>query len=242
MKLKIAICDDESQILEKEYEIIESVLKEKGLNYEIDKFGNAEVLFNACTAYHMAFLDIEMGDIDGIKVASRLKEFNKDCLVFFITNHTVYLDNALDINVHRYLTKPLDRRRLSMGVDSGLNRIKGCSKTIRVTDINHKLSIDLKLLSVIYLENSSRHTHIVAQDYDFIAKEPYSELKLIIGKEVNYFADANQSVFVNLNYINRYENGIAILRYADKINKFTVSRRRQKIFTEKIFEFGKGLK
>lgn len=242
MKLKIAVCDYELQTLNQEYEIINSVLKSKGLNYDIDKFNSSNDLFNACIPYNIAFLDIEMYGVDGIKLARRLKEFNKNCLLFFITNYAVYLDNALDLNAFRYLPKPVDVQRLSSGIDIAIKKIRGCSKSLRVTRFESKLKMDLKILDIIYIENSSRHTRIVTRDYNFIAKETFSELKSVIEKEVNYFAEANQSVFVNLNYINRYENSKVMLKYAYKDYEFNVSRRKHKAFMEKLFEFGKELK
>lgn len=121
--MRIAICDDDAADLAAEYEIIGSVLDEKGVEYSFNKFSEPSELL-AADGFDIAFLDVEMDGMTGIDLARRLHEINKDCLVFFITNYSVYLDSAFDVNAIRYLTKPIDRARLSSGIDSALERIE----------------------------------------------------------------------------------------------------------------------
>ena len=66
--MRIAICDDDAADLAAEYEIIGSVLDEKGVAYTFDRFSDpAELL--AADRFDIAFLDVEMDGMTGIELA-----------------------------------------------------------------------------------------------------------------------------------------------------------------------------
>ena len=60
----------------------------------------------------MAFLDVEMETYSGIEVAQKLKAKNPYIVIFIVTSYDKYLDDAMDLNVFRYIKKPLDKKRL----------------------------------------------------------------------------------------------------------------------------------
>ena len=106
MELRIAVCDDNREDLEKEYRLIKELLHEKEVSYEIDTYISAAALLSAQILYDMVFLDVEMGNLNGIDVAEKLLESKEDTFIFFITNYSIYSDRASDIHAHRFLSKP----------------------------------------------------------------------------------------------------------------------------------------
>ncbi len=67
----------------------------------------------------VAFLDIEMPVISGLRLAERLQEINADCEVVFITGHNQYAVEAFDVNALDYLLKPVTTGQ----VDRAIKRI-----------------------------------------------------------------------------------------------------------------------
>lgn len=67
----------------------------------------------------VAFLDIEMPVISGLRLAERIQEINADCEVIFITGHNQYAIEAFDVNALDYLLKPVTTGQ----VDRAINRI-----------------------------------------------------------------------------------------------------------------------
>ena len=55
----------------------------------------------------VAFLDIEMTGMDGVKVAEKLKDINSDVNIIFATGFGSYRDVAFDLHASGYLIKPI---------------------------------------------------------------------------------------------------------------------------------------
>lgn len=235
MTLRIAVCDDDANDLKAEIEMIRAVFAEKQLGCEYNFFRNSSELLSSGIEYDMAFLDIKMDGIDGIALSKKLMEKNKNCFVFFITNYQFYLDAAFDVGAFRFLTKPLDRSRLERGIDSALERIKDNYRIIRLTNWKNKTLVDIGISSVIYIENESRHTHVVSADYDFIAEEPFRTVKNLIEKEVTYFAQSHQSFYVNMRYVTHYSRQSVTLTYGDREYIAAMSRRQFSSFDKRFF-------
>ncbi len=240
-KINIAVCDDEEMILNSEFEMLKSVLDKKSIVYEIKKFNNPLDMSNSDVAYDMVFLDIEMDNMNGIDLARKVLEKNKECLLFFVTNFQVYLDSAFDVNAFRFLPKPLEIDRLERGINSGLMKIKERTLVLHTTELQTKVPVEIPITSIMYLENSNRHTHIVTTNRDFVAREPFSVLKNKILSETNYFAESNQSVFLNLKYVTYFDRLSVVVSYGNKKHELYMSRRKFKNFDTKMFEIARDL-
>lgn len=235
MILNVAICDGDIADLQSEKTIIHSVFADKQIQHTIKIFSIPQELLASDLEYDMVFLDIEMKDISGIDLAKRILAEKKDCFVFFITNHSIYLDDAFDIKAFRYFSKPLDKTRLSSGIDSAVRKIRDSISTIILTNFQNKLTINIELSSIIYIETDKRRTHVVSADYDFIAEEPFSAVKKQIETQVGYFALPHQSFFVNLRYVTCYNKQDVFLTYGKKQYKIDMSRRGYAGFDKKMF-------
>lgn len=236
MALKIAVCDDDSDVLNNESAIVKELCLKKGVDTVIEQFSSPSDLLKRAEEYTIVILDIEMKEMDGISLAEQITEKNPECYKIFITNYFVYLDKAFDVNAVRYLTKPVDKRRLSDGLDIIFERIDSKHKMLHITQRKNKSAVDIEISTILYIETSGRHTKLVSFKYgEFEAEEVFSDIKDMIEKEVNYFCQPHQSYYVNLNYVVSYTKDNVILAYAGKTYKTSMSRRKYKDFEEKFF-------
>ena len=242
MELRIALCDDENEALKKESRLIRELLDEKNVIYDIKEYGSANELLSSKQLYDMVFIDVEMGKNNGIDTAKKLLEAKNDIYIFFITNYSIYADMASDIRAHRYLSKPVDRERLSNGIDSALKKIYDATKFIKVTDKETKKIYTIPVSSVIFIENAVRHTKFyLTSGLAFIAEEIFSVVKEKIEKEVDYFAMPHQSYYVNLRFVCEYDRKEVKMFYGQNSYSAIMSRTRYKTFNDKMFEMAKLL-
>ncbi|MFQ7292352.1 MAG: LytR/AlgR family response regulator transcription factor [Monoglobales bacterium] len=242
MKLRIAICDDETDILIQESCMIQKLLDEKNVSYEIDTYTSAEELLLSKVLYDMLFLDVEMENLNGIDAAKKLLECKNDTFIFFITNYSIYSDRASDIRAHRYLSKPVDRDRLSNGIDSALKKISDVAKFITATDMETKKSYKIPISSIIFIENTGRHTKIYLTTRPaFIVEEIFSIIKERIESEVDYFAMPHQSYYVNMRFVDDYDKKEVKISYGKKSYTAIMTRGRYRTFNDKMFEMAKLL-
>ena len=242
MKLRIAICDDETDVLIQESCMIQKLLDEKNVSYEIDTYTSTEELLLSKVLYDMLFLDVEMENLNGIDAAKKLLEYKNDTFIFFITNYSIYSDRASDIRAHRYLSKPVDRDRLSNGIDSALKKISDVAKFITATDMETKKSYKIPISSIIFIENTGRHTKIYLTTRPaFIVEEIFSIIKERIESEVDYFAMPHQSYYVNMRFVDDYDKKEVKMSYGKKTYTAIMTRNRYKAFNDKMFEMAKLL-
>lgn len=235
MKLTAAVCDDNKETLKSETELIRSIFDVKGVNYILKDFSSPYELLESDTIYDIVFLDIEMKGINGIELAARIREDNNKCFIFFITNYSLYLDSAFDINAFRFLCKPIDKTRLCSGIDRAIDRMRDEKLTINVTNFYNKCSASIGISSIIYIQTYERRTRIVSVDQDFVAVEPFSFLKAKIESEVDYFVQPHQSFFVNMRYVKEYSKSYVDLAFGKKMYRVDMSRRGYAEFDKKIF-------
>ena len=190
----------------------------------------------------MLFLDVEMENLNGIDAAKKLLECKNDTFIFFITNYSIYSDRASDIRAHRYLSKPVDRDRLSNGIDSALKKISDVAKFITATDMETKKSYKIPISSIIFIENTGRHTKIYLTTRPaFIVEEIFSIIKERIESEVDYFAMPHQSYYVNMRFVDDYDKKEVKISYGKKSYTAIMTRGRYRTFNDKMFEMAKLL-
>ena len=110
--MNIVICDDEKYIVDKVFQIVDDYLYETGLDYDIYTYASGDEAIESGVSFDIAFLDIEMNGLDGLRTAKRLYRRNPNLIVLIITSFSDYIDDALELSVYRYIDKPIDKRRL----------------------------------------------------------------------------------------------------------------------------------
>lgn len=119
--MRIIICDDDVEFATRLENVIQAHLSEKSItDYEIAVFNSGKKLIDDRKPMDIVFLDVEMEELDGIRAGKEVLENNKHCIVIVITSYSDYLDDAMRINVFRYISKPLDEKRLLRNFDEAL--------------------------------------------------------------------------------------------------------------------------
>lgn len=115
--IQAMILDDEQPSVDK----LEKLLKESGLVEIKGKFTEplAALEFMKTNPVDVAFVDIEMPNLDGMELANRIINLQKRLAVVFVTAYNQYAVEAFHLNALDYLLKPVSADRLQ----ETLNRI-----------------------------------------------------------------------------------------------------------------------
>ena len=109
--IKIAVCDDEKYFINEITEILENYLEKSGITYDIDSFNSGEKfieLKEGINRYNVIFLDISMNDLDGMQVARRVREINKDVYIVFVTAFANFMADGYKVDAVRYILKNIE--------------------------------------------------------------------------------------------------------------------------------------
>lgn len=226
--MKIAICDDNQLDINDERALISEVLQELHITYEISEYTNPLDLINSDNSFDIIFLDVEMFETNGLKVAQAIRNKNRRCLIFFVTNYENYLDAAFDEFAFRFWVKPINKQRLKQGIESAVRRIESFYRSIEVNIDRKKTNIEVS--KIVYACADSKKTRLVTTEGEYILSEPFKVIRDMIDSY--FFYEPHASYYVNLNYVKTYNHTTVVCRSGNKEYEIYMSRRKYADFNK----------
>ena len=95
--LEVAICDDDKEDLDKAALMLDKILSEYQVQYQIRSFLSANELLNNNDKIDIGILDISMEELGGITLGRKLKEKNHDIKIIYITSYEAVSYTHLDV-------------------------------------------------------------------------------------------------------------------------------------------------
>jgi len=211
--INIVICDDELQFRSIINTAIDEYMAKTVIEYTVSRFVSGIELLRRLklSSYQIVFLDIKMNDIDGLTVARKIREFDKNVIIAFISANINCSLEGYKVNAVRYILK-----------DEKLNaNIAECLHSILYEEYHiSKMKFDffngtreIALNEIFYIESQS---HRLIFHVAMSKKESYTmnRVKLneieqkLLGKG---FVRIHQSYLVNSIYILRIKRYSAVL-------------------------------
>lgn len=231
--MKIIICDDDKKCIEKTSLSVKNILSERNISVEFDIYIDSRDAYSCENSYDIAFLDINMEHYSGIEIAKQLKSINPYIIIFIITSYDQYLDDAMDLNVFRYIRKPLDERRLKNGLIKALEHIDNSKISFYLKqgeEIKNVFSND-----IVYIETVGRTTRVITVNGEYLSgnKMDFWKSKLI----ASFFYRVHKSYIINMKHITDYKRDTVGL-----LNKYSVpiAYRKQADFRGFFFDYFGG--
>ena len=230
--MRIAICDDlkECRLSVKCY--TEEYFKLRHMEYSIDEFKTGDDLLRADENYDILFLDIELGDSNGIAVAKEIQKKCKNTVILVVTAYHQYLDDAMDLQVTRYIDKPATQKRIFSALDKALSVINESIITLRMKDSQ---VARLKASDIIYTEAKLKGVFIYTKETVYRVKETMKQLRSMLA--ASYFAVPHNSYIVNMNHIKSFQRNEITLTQPYEDIRISVATRKQAEFKRRFLDF-----
>lgn len=211
--IKIIICDDQKDYVADVKNHVELFMVEHGIDVTFNESVSGEEVINNPDYYDIAFLDIEIGEVNGIDVGKALKAVNENIIIFVITAYDKYLDAALDLNVLRFLSKPLNPQRLYSGLEKALRIIDDSIVELCLEDSNTVEKIPIN--NIAYVEIVNRKVKVVTKNGVFLSKNNIHFWRNCLV--ASFFYQTHKSFIVNLKFVTRYEKDMLTMKNGDKV-------------------------
>lgn len=193
------ICDDEKQYRNIIRKNLEDVLKGYEISYEIYEYSSGEeILLNYPKNIDILILDIQMKEISGMDTARKIREYDSNVEIIFMTSFSEFMQDGYEVNAYRYLLKPIDSDQFSKYLNDCINDIINSNKNYLT--LNIKNSIDrIKVDSIIFVETQRPDLVIHTKDTIYNTKMSMRKMENLL-KEKNFFRCHN-SFLINLNKV-----------------------------------------
>lgn len=200
MSYRVAICDDCVQDAEFVQNILNKWAAERKLSIQTECFPSAEsFLFRYAEdkAWDILLLDIEMGVMDGVTMAKRVRQDNEAAQIVFITGYSDYIAEGYEVSALHYLMKPVSETKLFEVLSRALEKRKQEERCLNL-ELSGEM-VRIPFYEIRYLD--------VHQNYITIhCKQEYTLKRSLssIEKELDdRFCRVGRTMIVNLKYINR---------------------------------------
>lgn len=213
----ILICDDDSIMLNKVKESIQTIAIEKKLKTKIYMFEDASKISDQLLAScDIAFFDIdfESEKYNGLDIARRLRKLRNDSIIIFVTNFIEYAPEGYEVNAFRYILKSKFDSDIDPYFEQAIKQIQQHKETIKI-QVNGEI-IDLHLDRILYFEVQQHSITAYIQKntlrnetrvYTFYGSLSDLELRL----ESQGFLRIHKSFLVNMRHLKKFQCREAIL-------------------------------
>lgn len=167
--LNIAICDDDIQTTGRMDMLLQEIAKRNFMDVEIEVFWNGESLADAVaqgTYFDMIYLDIEMDKEDGISAAKRIREYDKNTLIIYVTSHENHMQESFEVRPFRFLVKPVSEKLFETCFKSAYEEVYCEDSYFRYS--YQRVKVPFLRVHQSYLVN---YKHVEGQAYDFVVMD-----------------------------------------------------------------------
>lgn len=228
--IKIAICEDEKLYADRLEKSLRAWAVKTAVNIRIRKYIGEEQLlsdFKTEGMFDLIFMDIEMGNLNGLEIAARIRETDYITTLIFVSQYEDYYKEAYHVHPFQFLSKPVNGQELEETMDAYMKMKKQDMETFTLTI--KKAQYHLRLNDIIYFCSERRRVTAVCegQRYSFYGK--LGEIQRFLAERNNHFLRIHQSYLVNTKYVKEYHYNKVILHSGEALR---VSRDNRKSIRE----------
>ena len=219
--MNIAICDNDRVAVRQIERMVFDFFVDKDINFEIYPFTSAKEMLGREVEYDLAFIDIEMPGMNGLELAKKLNERNSYTIIMIVTSFNHYLDDAMELSVYRYISKPIDRSRFNANLSAALKKHLNTHRPVLIKN-NDEIS-KVNSCDVIYLSFEGRKVHLHTRSCVIEVSGTLDYWKNLLGDACFY--QVSRSHVVNLNYVISVNKSNVILKCGEATHEIKVSSR-----------------
>lgn len=218
--MRIAICDDQKLYRDDILKRFQDAFVGESMHFEC--FDSGEELLRSDVVSDFLFLDIEMGEIDGIQVKEILEKQALKTRIIFLTSHQERMVEAFGENVIGFLTKPIQEAALGVIVKKMRQAMQRELVTWDVAGKTYTVSAE----DIRYIEAQDKYTYVVLKDEKYLVRKSMKEWEEQLPER--QFCRANRFYLVNLELFDKAKGEITL----EEGKKIALSRKNKETITE----------
>lgn len=170
---RIAVCEDEKAQREYLTKLMERWQRASGEKMSVDTYTSAEqYLFETegKTPYDLLLLDIQMGQMNGVELARKVREQDTKASIVFLTGIKDYAIEGYEVGAVRYLLKPIKEAELFELLDKLCEAAKEQSEAyflFQTAGVTNRVPFS----EILYAEAEGHYVRLVTDGKEISGKE-----------------------------------------------------------------------
>lgn len=200
MVYRVAIVDDSTTDAAFVKGILDQWAGQRQVSIQAEVFSSAEsFLFRYAEDkdWDILLLDIEMGAMDGVTMAKRVRQNNEAVQIVFITGYSDYIAEGYEVAALHYLMKPVNRDKLLTILDRAMEKRKQEERCLNLEAYGEMVRIPF--YEIRYLDVHQNYVTVHAKT-DYTVKRTLSDFERELDDR---FCRVGRGMILNLKYIQR---------------------------------------
>ncbi len=200
MAYRIAICDDNRLDAEFVQNMANIWAEERQQSVSIVIYPSAESFlfqYEEDKDYDILLLDIEMGKVDGVSLAKKVRQNNETVQIIFITGYSEYIAEGYEVAALHYLMKPVKQEKFLEVMDRAAEKLMRNEKCLNLNLSGEMIRIPF--YQIYYIDVEKNYITIHGKE-EYKVKRTLSEMEKELDES---FCRVGRALIVNLKYIRR---------------------------------------
>lgn len=209
MAIHIAICDDEAAELSYLQQLIDIWAQQRGRTIRTAVYDSAEAFlfaFDEDKLVDILLLDIQMGGMDGVSLAKKVRQISERTQIVFITGFPDFMSEGFEVSALHYLMKPVARPKLLEVLDRAAARLAAAPRAILLPVSGGRISLIAR--EILYAEVFSHDVELHTVKETIHLKISLNELEGLLGEG---FFRCHRSYIINMKHVRRITRKVIIL-------------------------------
>lgn len=200
MNYHVAVCDDSSADRQYIINMLMEWAEKTGHLAVVSEFSSAEQFlfsYEDKSDYDILLLDVEMGEMDGVTLAKKLRKVNETVQIVFVTGYSDYISEGYEVAALHYLMKPVKKEKLFEVLGRAAEKVQKNEQCLTLE--NGSEIIRIPLYQIRYVDVQHNYVTVHAKE-DITVKKTLGEME---GSLDERFFRVGRSAVVNLSCISR---------------------------------------
>lgn len=214
--MKIILCEDEIAQQQWMEQAILEWQRDRKTKITLQIYGSGEELFFKKEEWvdaDLLILDIELKEMNGMEIARKIREVDKEISLLFATGYEKYVFEGYEVGAISYIMKPVNKEKLFHSLDKAWENIKEGQDCLLLPCGEETKRVYIK--DIFYIESDGHYCRILTQQGEIQVREKISALyEQLTGK---HFYMCHRSYILNLAYVSRITKKDVILDSGEAI-------------------------
>lgn len=229
--IRIAVVEDDFVYQKQLNAYICDYERASGENFQVTNFVDGiDLVEDYNIAFDIIFLDVKMKHLDGMQTAKKIREYDRNVIIIFITNMAEFAIQGYQVEAMDYVLKPINYFAFSQELQKAVKKVR--EKSAFFLHIMRESSmIRLDAATIYYMESQGHNVVFHTKDGVFVSRDSLKNLEQkLIGR---HFSRCNSCYLVNLAHVERVDKNLVTVAGEE----LQMSRPRKKSFMEDLAQF-----
>lgn len=209
--MNIALVEDNKMNANIVRNLLSDFGQKNGLSLSIEYFSEGRTFLENFEKYRYSiiFMDIFMGDMNGVDAAQQVRESDQQCLLIFLTSSDGFMPQAFSLHAFEYIQKPASKERIFHVLSDALSVLPSVSRSLKFSC--SRQTIRILYCDIVCVESNGHNTNITDSHGNVFS--PYISFSELIKPltDDRRFLLVNKGILVNMDYILKFENKVCLL-------------------------------